>query len=44
MIEGLNNVMVYNNITAALIDIGIVAAITAVIFVAAVKLFKWRED
>ena len=44
MIEGLNNVMVYNNINAALIDIGIVAAITAVIFIAAVKLFKWRED
>lgn len=42
--EGLNNVMVYNNIPAALIDIGVLAVITAVIFVLAVKLFKWRED
>ncbi|MCW4017878.1 MAG: ABC transporter permease [Candidatus Bathyarchaeota archaeon] len=44
IVEGLNNVMVYGNITGALIDIAIVAAITVVIFVAAVKLFKWRED
>ncbi len=42
--EGLNNVMVYNNIPAALIDIGVLAVITAVIFVLAIKLFKWRED
>jgi ABC-2 type transport system permease protein len=44
IIEGLNNVMVYGNITGALIDIAIVGVITAVIFVLAVKLFKWRED
>jgi ABC-2 type transport system permease protein len=42
--EGLNNVMVYNNIPAALVDIAVLAALTAVIFVLAVKLFKWRED
>jgi ABC-2 type transport system permease protein len=44
IIEGLNNVMVYANIAGALIDLAIVAVITAVIFVAAVRLFKWRED
>ena len=44
VIEGLNNVMVYGNIMAALIDMAVVVIITAVIFVAAVKLFKWRED
>jgi ABC-2 type transport system permease protein len=44
VIEGLNNVMVYGNIMAALIDLAVVAAITAVFFVAAVRLFKWRED
>jgi ABC-2 type transport system permease protein len=44
IVEGLNNVMVYGNLTGALIDIGVVAVITAVVFVAAVKLFKWRED
>ncbi|MGD6807774.1 MAG: ABC transporter permease [Candidatus Bathyarchaeia archaeon] len=42
--EGLNNVMVYNNIPNALVDIGVLAVITAVIFILAVRLFKWRED
>jgi ABC-2 type transport system permease protein len=44
IVEGLNNVMVYGNIPGALIDMAVVLVITAVIFVAAVKLFKWRED
>jgi len=44
IVEGLNNVMVYGNITGALIDLAVVAVITAVIFVLAVRLFKWRED
>jgi ABC-2 type transport system permease protein len=44
VVEGLNNVMVYGNITAALLDIGLLAIITVVFFVAAAKLFKWRED
>jgi ABC-2 type transport system permease protein len=42
--EGLNNVMVYNNISGAIIDIAVLATITLVIFALAVKLFKWRED
>ncbi|MCL1978441.1 MAG: ABC transporter permease [Candidatus Bathyarchaeota archaeon] len=42
--EGLNNVMVYNNIPNALVDIAVLGIITLVIFVLAVKLFKWRED
>ncbi len=44
IIEGLNNAMVYSNITGTLIDIAVVAVITVVIFALAVKLFKWRED
>jgi ABC-2 type transport system permease protein len=44
VIEGLNNVMVYDNIPAALVDLAVVAVITLVFFVAAVKVFKWRED
>lgn len=44
VVEGLNNVMVYQNYTGALIDIAVVAVIAVVIFVLAVKLFKWRED
>jgi ABC-2 type transport system permease protein len=44
IVEGLNNVMVYANYTGAVIDLAVVAAITVIIFAAAVKLFKWRED
>ncbi len=44
VIDGLNNVMVYLNYSSAIIDISVVAAITIVFFVAAAKLFKWRED
>jgi ABC-2 type transport system permease protein len=44
VVEGLNNVMVYNNISNALIDIAVLGVITLVIFILAVKLFKWRED
>jgi ABC-2 type transport system permease protein len=48
VVEGLNNVMVYapttGNYTGALIDIGVVALLAIIIFVAAAKLFKWRED
>jgi ABC-2 type transport system permease protein len=44
VIEGLNNVMVYNNPSAALVDLAVVILITVVFFVAAVKVFKWRED
>ncbi len=42
--EGLNNAMVYGNISGAIIDIAVLGVITLVIFVLAVKLFKWRED
>jgi ABC-2 type transport system permease protein len=44
IVEGLNNVMVYGNYLGAIIDLAVVAVITAVIFVLAVRLFKWRED
>jgi ABC-2 type transport system permease protein len=44
IVQGLNNVMIYGNYTGALIDIAVVAVITLVFLVAAVKLFKWRED
>jgi len=44
VIEGLNNVMVYDNVAGAMIDIAVVAVLTAVFFIAAVMLFKWRED
>jgi ABC-2 type transport system permease protein len=44
IVEGLNNVMVYANYSGAVIDLAVVGVITVVIFAAAVKLFKWRED
>jgi ABC-2 type transport system permease protein len=44
IVEGLNNVMVYANYTGAVIDLAVVAVITVVIFAAAVRRFKWRED
>ncbi len=44
VIEGLNNVMVYSNMPAALTDVAVVTTITVIVFAAAVKLFKWRED
>ncbi|NIO36919.1 ABC transporter permease [Candidatus Bathyarchaeota archaeon] len=44
IIEGLNGVMIYSNYAQAALDLVIVTAITIVFFVAAVRLFKWRED
>jgi ABC-2 type transport system permease protein len=42
--EGLNNAMVYGNVNNTIIDIAVLGIITFVVFVLAVKLFKWRED
>jgi ABC-2 type transport system permease protein len=44
IVEGLNNVMVFGNYTSALVDIAVTTLITVIFFVAAAKLFKWRED
>lgn len=44
IIEGLNNVMVYGNYNGAIVDLTIVIVITIIIFLAAIRMFKWRED
>lgn len=44
IIDGLNGVMIYGNYAQATIDLVVVAVITIVVFVAAARLFKWRED
>ncbi|MGA9388474.1 MAG: ABC transporter permease [Candidatus Bathyarchaeia archaeon] len=44
IIDGINGVMIYGNYRQATIDLVVVAAITIVVFVAAARLFKWRED
>jgi ABC-2 type transport system permease protein len=44
VVDGLNGVMIYSNYTQVAIDLAVVAVITVIAFVAAAKLFKWRED
>jgi ABC-2 type transport system permease protein len=44
VVEGLSNVMIYNNYNAALIDILVLVVICAMVFIAAIRTFKWRED
>jgi ABC-2 type transport system permease protein len=44
IIDGLNQVMVYNNTSQMLYDAAIVLAGAIVVFALAVGLFKWRED
>jgi hypothetical protein len=36
--------MTYGNIGPALVDLGVLVVISAVIFGLAVSFFKWRED
>jgi len=44
IIDGLNGVMIYSNYAQATIDLIVVVVITVVAFVAAARVFKWRED
>jgi ABC-2 type transport system permease protein len=44
IIDGLNGVMIYSNYAQAAIDLVVVTIITMIFFLAAVRLFKWRED
>ncbi len=44
LIEGLNNVMVYGNYSQALVDLAVLIVLSAIVFVLAVRFFKWRED
>jgi ABC-2 type transport system permease protein len=44
VIEGLNAVMIYNNYDQTAVDIVIVTALALGMLVAAIKMFKWRED
>ena len=44
IIDGLNAVMVYSNYTQALTDIVVIAILSAIVFGAAIRTFKWRED
>jgi ABC-2 type transport system permease protein len=44
MIDGLNQVMIYNNFGQALFDVEVLLVLSAIVFVLAVVFFKWRED
>jgi ABC-2 type transport system permease protein len=44
VIDGLNNVMLYGNYSAALTDVGVLIILSAVVFLLAARFFKWRED
>ncbi|MDA4118628.1 MAG: ABC transporter permease [Thaumarchaeota archaeon] len=44
VIDGLNNIMLYANFGAALLDVGVLAVLSAIVFALAVRFFKWRED
>ncbi|MDG6905524.1 MAG: ABC transporter permease [Nitrososphaerota archaeon] len=44
LIDGLNSVMVYDNYSSALLDIVVLGALSAIVFVLAIRVFKWRED
>ena len=44
VIEGLTNVMIYDNFAAAYFDMGLIFAISVVTFALAVRFFRWRED
>jgi ABC-2 type transport system permease protein len=43
VIAGLNDVMVFSNISTAYYNLAVTVAIAAVIFVLAARLFKWKE-
>ena len=44
MIDGLNNVMIFENYGPALFDGGLLIVISVVVFALAVRFFRWRED
>jgi len=44
VIEGLNAVMIYSNYAQVATDLIVVTVITIIIFMAAARVFKWRED
>lgn len=44
IIDGLNSVMIYSNMNAAMVDIIVSIVVGAVIFIATLVTFSWKED
>jgi ABC-2 type transport system permease protein len=44
VIDGLENVMIYQNYGPVWIDLGVLVVLSVVVFALAVRFFRWRED
>ncbi len=44
VIDGLNNTMVFQNTTGALTDLLVVVALAVLLFLAAIRAFRWQEE
>jgi len=44
VIDGLENVMIYQNYGPVAIDLGVLVALSILVFALAVRFFRWRED
>jgi ABC-2 type transport system permease protein len=44
MIDGLTNVMIYDNYGPALLDAAVILVLAVIVFALAVRFFRWRED
>ena len=44
VIDGMNQVMLFSNAARATVDLGVVLVAAIIVFVAAVRLFRWRDE
>jgi ABC-type polysaccharide/polyol phosphate export permease len=44
VIDGMNQVMLFQNTSRALLDLAVIAIGGALVFVAAISVFKWRDE
>ncbi len=44
VVDGLNNTMVFQHTSAALVDLAVVLALAAIFFLAAIRAFRWQEQ
>jgi ABC-2 type transport system permease protein len=44
VIDGMNQVMLFNNFSGALTDLSVIVVASVVVFIAAISLFKWRDE
>lgn len=44
VIDGMNQVMLFHNTSRAIVDLAVVVVAGAVVFLAAIRLFRWRDE